>query len=361
MQTRLHYSHDTVGGRLLFGAGSARDALSGELDRLGATRALLVADVAAPDLLQRITEPLADRIVVTLTDVRQHVPIEQAEAARAAARDHDVEAIITVGGGSATGLGKAVALTRDVPIISVPTTYAGSELTPIWGLTEARRKSTGRDERVRPKVVVYDPELLTSLPAEVATASAFNALAHCYETLWASATTPVARMYALEGIEWVTTGLRMSSGAVGDDLRRAETLLHGTYFAGTAFAITGSGLHHKICHVLGGRFGLPHAQTHTALLPHVAAFNQETLDGLDPRLAHALHASDSREGLAALYAATGAPQSLQQVGLTASQLPEAIAAVQESLPIPNPRPVTAAAVAELLTAAFDPVRNHHDH
>lgn len=353
MRPQLHYSHDTTAARLIFGAGCARKELSSEFDRLGAHRVLVVADGPAPTMLASITEPVADRVAVTLTEVRQHVPAEQAEAARDAARDNDVDTIVTIGGGSATGLGKAVALTTGVPIISIPTTYAGSELTPVWGITEARRKVTGRDERVRPKVVVHDPELLVTLPAEVASASAFNALAHCFEALWAPSTTPVAQMYALEGIEWLTIGLLASGRAAIDEVSRAGVLLQGTYFAGTAFAITGSGLHHKICHVLGGRFDLPHAQTHTVLLPHVAEFNRETLDALDRRVSHALRGPDSRRGLAALYAETGAPRSLRDVGLTAEQLPEAIAAVQESLPIANPRPVTAKAVAELITAAFE--------
>jgi maleylacetate reductase len=187
---------------------------------------------------------------------------------------------------------------------------------------------------------------------DLTVASSFNAMAHAFEALWIPSSTPIARMYALEGIDWLTTGLVViGADTETPSLQAVEALVQGAYFCALAFAITGPGLHHKICHVLGGRFNLPHAPMHTALLPHLLRFNRAALQPLHRRIAHALRARDCEEGLADLYRLTGAPHSLAQVGLSASDLPDAIEAVATTLPIDNPRPVTAEELAGLLAAA----------
>lgn len=354
----FEYRHDTAQVRVIFGRGS-RHRLAAELDQLNARTVLLIADLPSEAVVGEVAQALGTRVVATIRDVRQHVPADQAASARRLAEQGSADAVVTLGGGSATGLAKAVALATGLPVVAVPSTYAGSELTPIWGMTQDRVKRTGRDERVRPRLVIYDPELLVDLPDHVAIPSSFNALAHCFEAIWVSSSTPIARMYALEGINWLAHGLLSidppGGRAAGRDRgARAWLLLHGTYFAGMAFGITGSGLHHKICHILGGRFDLPHAPTHAALLTHVAAFNADPLSSVESRLAPALRAPDIQGGLEHLYSVTGAPRWLRDVGLRREQLPEAIAVVQAGLPIDNPRPVTAQAVADLITAAFAP-------
>src|SRR5580704_728106 len=246
------FARDVLPGRVVFGAGAARTALAGEVARLGVSRLLLIPSGSEQSTARELVAPLADRIAGTFTGVRPHVPVEVADAARKQAAAVGADAVLSLGGGSATGTAKAVALTTGLPVIPVPTTYAGSEVTPVWGLTEGDRKTTGVDARVLPRLVIYDPELTVSLPGPVSAASGLNAMAHCVEAFWAPGRNPVSALAAA-----LPAVLRdgTDTGARGD-------LLYGAYLAGTAFAVTGSGLHHKICHILGGRYDLPHAQTH---------------------------------------------------------------------------------------------------
>ena len=242
----------------------SRTALTSEVERLGATRALVLASTRDEDRVAALTSPLGDRVTGVFTAVREHVPLPTAEAARAAAKEADADVLIAIGGGSTIGAAKAVALTARLPIVAVPTTYAGSEVTPVWGLTENGRKTTGTDPAVLPRVVVYDPELLSTLPPDLAAASAFNALAHAVEAMWAPRRNPATTAIAGEAITRLAAGLRTGDPA---------ELLCGAWLAASAFAAAGSGLHHKLCHVLGGTFDLPHARTHAVVLPHVLAFN----------------------------------------------------------------------------------------
>ena len=209
------------------------------------------------------------------------MPVEVADAARKQAAAVGADAVLSVGGGSATGTAKAVALTTGLPVIAVPTTYAGSEVTPVWGLTEGERKTTGVDPRVLPRLVIYDPELTVSLPGPLSAASGLNAMAHCVDAFWAPGRNPVSALAAGEAIRVLAAALPLVSED-GTDVGARGDLLYGAYLAGTAFAVAGSGLHHKICHVLGGRYGLPHAQTHAIMLPYVLAFNAPGSAGRGP-------------------------------------------------------------------------------
>jgi uncharacterized protein YjbJ (UPF0337 family) len=211
-----------------------------------------------------ITAPLGGRVAGSFTAVREHVPLPTAEAARAAAKEVDADALLAIGGGSTVGAAKAVALTAWLPVVAVPTTYSGSEVTAVWGLTENGRKTTGTDPAVLPRVVVYDPELTATLPADLAAASGFNAMAHAVEAMWAPRRNPVSTAVAGEAIARLAAALRTGDPA---------ELLCGAWLGASSFAVAGSGLHHKLCHVLGGTFGLPHARTHAVVLPHVLVFN----------------------------------------------------------------------------------------
>ena len=201
-----------------------------------------------------------------------HVPTSVAERAREVAAAHEVDLLVSVGGGSATGLVKAIALTSGLPIVAVPTTYAGSEATNVWGMTEDNRKTTGVDPKVLPQAIVYDASLMVTLPVEMSVASGLNALAHCIDSLWAPKADPINAALAAEGARALHAGL-LAVAADPAGLPGREEALYGAYLAAVAFASAGSGLHHKICHVLGGMFNLPHAQTHAVVIPHVLAFN----------------------------------------------------------------------------------------
>ena len=264
--------------------------------------------------------------------------------------------MIAVGGGSTVGTAKAVALAEGLPILAVPTTYAGSEATDVWGLTEQSRKTNGTDPVVLPRTVVYDPELTVSLPASLTTSSGLNALAHCVDSLWGPTAGPVSTALAVEGIRQLGEGL----GAVvrnGHDLVAREQCQAGTYLAATSFAAAGSGMHHKICHVLGGAFGLEHAAMHAVLLPHVLGFNAPAAPQAAARIAEALSTagygdgSDAVAALGSLYDALEPPRSLGTLGLRAAQVEGAASLALEKVPPSNPRPVNLDDLVGLLSRA----------
>jgi maleylacetate reductase len=344
------FTYSALPGRVVFGTGAARTRLAGEVERLGARRVLLIAAEPERELAERLTTalPVAGRF----GEVRPHVPVEVAERARAAAAEAGADALLSVGGGSTTGTAKAVALETGLPIVAVPTTYAGSEMTPVWGMTERRRKTTGTDGRVLPKVVVYDPELTFSLPAAITGPSAVNALAHSVEAFYAPGANPITALIAEESIRAIAAGL---PGAVArpDDAEARSLTLYGAYLAGAAFAVAGSGLHHKVCHVLGGAYDLPHADLHTVMLPQVVAFQQPALPEAMGRVARALGAADAAGGLHALALEIGAPTALREIGMRAEDLDEAVGLVLEKVPEDNPRRVEEKDVRGLLEAAFE--------
>jgi maleylacetate reductase len=343
------FEHQSYTQRVVFGAGAARTQLASEVDRLGAHRVLLVAAPSAREQAAELTAGLP--MAGAVDEVRMHVPVEVAGAARRRAEETGADLLLAVGGGSATGTAKAVALTSGLPIVAVPTTYAGSEVTPVWGLTDGGRKTTGVDERVLPRTVVYDPSLTLTLPVGMSIASGLNALAHCVDSLWAPRVNPVDTALALEAAHALASGLpRVHADPTALDGR--SSTLYGAYLAALAFAGAGSGLHHKICHVLGGAYDLPHAQTHAVVLPHVLAFNAPAAPEPVARLARALDAPDARTALDALYAAVDAPRSLGALGLPEDRLPEAAALIAEAAPPSNPRRVTEADALAILRAAF---------
>jgi maleylacetate reductase len=345
----LEFTHDTLPQRVLFGAGSAARNLRAEVERLGGDRLMLIAAEADRALADVVAREIAPALV--WSDVAQHVPIETAAIARSAAAEADVDLVVSVGGGSTTGLAKAIALECRVRIVAVPTTYAGSEATNMWGLTEAARKTTGVDDRVLPVSVIYDAELTTSLPVELSVASGLNGIAHCVDSLWAPRADPINAALAGEGIRALAAGLRV---VVADPagIPGREKTQYGAYLAAVAFASAGSGLHHKICHVLGGTYNLPHAQTHAVMLPYVAAFNLDSAPDASPRLCAAFDSGDGLAGLAELYADLNAPRSLRDLDFDEARIPEAVEIALPAIPTSNPRQVDAAALTALLTAAW---------
>jgi alcohol dehydrogenase class IV len=294
-------------------------------------------------------------VVLRHDEVVMHVPVEVAARARAAAAAAEVSVIVTVGGGSTTGLGKAVALTSGLPIIAVPTTYAGSEATNVWGLTDAATKTTGVDDRVLPRSIVYDAALLTTLPADMSVASGLNALAHCVDSMWGPRADPIDRALAGEAIRALAAGLPVVARD-GSSVPGIEQTLYGAYLAAVAFSSAGSGLHHKICHVLGGMFDLPHAQTHAVVLPHVLAFNAPNAPEAERRIAEAFGASSAIEGLADLRAAVDAPRALRDVGMPEDGIAQAVAPILAAVPPDNPTPVTEENLTALLRAAWEGAR-----
>ncbi len=257
---------------------------------------------------------------------------------------------ITVGGGSTIGFGKAIALTSSLPIIAVPTTYSGSEMTTIWGISEGCAKRTGRDPKVLPKTVIYDPQLTLDLPPAVSAASGMNAIAHCAEALYAHDGNPIISLMAEEGIRALSQSLPVIVKTPRDlDARRDA--LYGAWLAGATISTTSVALHHKLCHVLGG-FGLPHAETHSIVLPHALHYNADAAPEAMRRIARALAAGNAPRGVWELEKKLGVPMRLADIGMKKGDL-ERAARIAAEAPYPNPRKVEYQPVLDLLHNAYE--------
>jgi len=335
--------------RVVFGVGSLAQ-LPAELDRLGARRALLLSTPEQGDAVRRVAASLGGRAAGVYDKAAMHVPLEIAEDARRVARELQADVGITVGGGSTTGLGKAIALTSDLPILAVPTTYAGSEMTPIYGLTEGGMKKTGRDARVLPRTVIYDAALTVSLPAALSAASGMNAIAHCVEALYAQDANPIISMMAEEGIRALAAALPVVVREPRNLEARADAL-YGAWLAGISLGSAGMALHHKLCHTLGGTWNLPHAETHAIVLPHAARYNRDAAPEAMARIARALGAKDAPTALYDLELQLGLKMRLADLGMPAADLDRAAELATQS-PYPNPAPIERGAVRQLLEAAY---------
>ncbi|HEY8078700.1 MAG TPA: iron-containing alcohol dehydrogenase [Labilithrix sp.] len=331
--------------RIVFEEGSTQ-RVAEELN--GFSRVLIVTTRGRAPLAHAIGERLRGSAELTLlATAREHVPRETVAQARRVAEEMDADAVVAIGGGSAIGLAKALALETKAKPIAIPTTYSGSEMTSLWGVTDGSTKTTGRDERARPVLVIYDPALTLDLPREVTIASAWNAMAHAVEALYSRDAKPSTKDIAEEAVRAIGTALPRVL-ARPDDRTARHRLLEGAKLAGMAIDETTMGVHHKLCHVLGGR-GLPHAATHAALLPHVARFNRTHAPAAMARVAAALGApnDDGAAALVALARATGAPARIE---LPRAAIDEVVAAVLASPPA-NPRPLDEAGLRGLLEAA----------
>jgi alcohol dehydrogenase class IV len=343
------FTYTGLPARVVFGAG-ALDRLGAEIERLGAKRAMVLSTPEQRGAAEDVAKRLGARAVGVYDRAVMHVPIETAEAARAVARTLDADCCVAVGGGSTIGLGKAIALTSELPIVAIPTTFAGSEMTPIYGITAGGQKKTGRDARVLPKTVIYDPLLTMTLPAKIAGPSGMNAIAHCIEALYAQDANPITSMMAEEGIRALVQSLPKVVHEPDSVDARAEAL-YGAWLAGATLGTVGMALHHKLCHTLGGTYNLPHAETHTVVLPHAAAFNLPAAPEASMRVARALGTRTPAGALYDLARQLGAPLALKDIGMTEDALEQAARLATEN-PYYNPRPVEYAAVLELLDDAY---------
>ncbi len=343
-----YFVHDTYPQRIAFGRGAIR-WLSKETAKLGVHRLCLISS-AGQSAPAKAAAALHNAVVGHFAGAESHVPIEIAQACVDEVHRLDADATLCVGGGATIGLGKIVARELNLPQVAIPTTYSGSEMTPVWGLTEDGVKHTARDHKVLPRVVIYDPELTKSLPPGVSAVSGINAIAHAVEAMYAADANPMTSLMASESVRALAGGLpAVMAEPFSVDAR--ERALFGLWLAGAALAATLMGLHHIICHVLGGAFNLPHASTHTVVLPHTAAYNHAAAPQAMTRIAEALGAASAPQGLYELIGTLGAPKSLQELGLPAAALDSVAATVAEQ-EYANPAPVTAEGVRTLLENAW---------
>lgn len=338
--------------RVVFGAGSVAE-LAKEVDRLGAKRALLLATPGRTAMVKSVADPLGSRVAGVFDRVVMHTPLELAEEARRLAASVQADCCVVVGGGSTIGFGKAIALTSALPLLAVPTTYSGSEMTTIWGISEGGAKKTGRDPKVLPKTVIYDPALTLDLPPHVSAASGMNAMAHCVEALYAHDGNPIVSMMAEEGIRALASALpRVMENPKDIDAR--SDALYGAWLAGCTISTTSIALHHKLCHVLGGSFNLPHAETHSIVLPHAVRYNESAAEAMR-RIERALGKRDAAAAIYDLEKELRLPLRLADIGMKEQDL-ERAARIAADAPYPNPRKVEYAPVLELLRHAYEGVR-----
>lgn len=315
----FQFTHEALPGRLVFAPGAIA-AVAAEVRRLG-KRALVVHGTFVQPLAERLSEDLDGTVVGIFDGVVQHVPRTAANEALALARDVAADVLVSIGGGSSTGFAKAIALDHPAPILALPTTYAGSEMTPIWGLTADGQKRTGRDNRVLPATVVYDPELTLTLPPSLTATSGLNALAHAVEALYAPGADPILELTATSSVRLITDGLPVAV-AEGNNVEARSKSLLGACLAGRALAGAGTSVHHKLCHVLGGRHDLPHAPTHAVLLPYVLRAIAHLVPAALTELARTLDHDDPVAAIFALQEAVGAPTTLAEIGMPEQDLEE---------------------------------------
>ncbi|MDG9856908.1 maleylacetate reductase [Pseudomonas nitroreducens] len=337
--------------RVIFGWNRI-DALAEEIERLGARRALILTTPEQRELGERIAGLLGERSAGVYPQAVMHVPVEVAQAACEEAKRLGADCCVAVGGGSTIGLGKAIALEFGLPILAIPTTYAGSEMTPIYGLTDNRLKRTGRDVRVLPRTVIYDPQFSLSLPADISACSGMNAMAHAIEALYAEDANPIVSLMAEDSIRALAEALPTIVDDPQDRQARGRAL-YGAWLAGICLGSVGMAIHHKLCHTLGGTFNLPHAQSHAVLLPYSVNYNRDAARPALERAARALGGSQAEEVGGLLYALNrriGVPTSLAEIGFP-PEGPAETARIACSNPYYNPRPFEADAIQALLERA----------
>jgi alcohol dehydrogenase class IV len=343
------FKYDQPALRVLFGAGTVA-RLREELERLHLKQPLFICTPGRGNDAEEASKSLTGMDAAIHARAVMHVPIETIHAARVAAQQHAADGIIAFGGGSAIDTSKAVGLELELPVVAVATTYGGSEVTPFYGYTEGGLKKGKRDRKMLPKSVIYDPVLTVSLPENVSGPSGMNAIAHCVEALYARDANPVMSLLAAEGIRAMSQALPVVVREPANIDGRSDAL-YGAWLAGVVLGSVGMAVHHNISHVLGGTFGLPHADVHTVILPHAVTYNRDAAPEAMRIIAQALGAPDAVQGLHDLEVRIGAPTSLEQLGMPEDQLDRAAKIIIEH-PYYNPRPIEYPGIRQLLEDAY---------
>lgn len=346
----MKFNYDALPSRVIFGIGR-RTEVGEELDRLGIKRALVLSTADQSHVCAEFAQMIGDRVGALYPGAVMHTPVGVTESAMQQMKQMDCDGILAVGGGSTIGLGKAIAYRTDLPQLVVPTTYAGSEMTPILGQTEDGIKTTLRSTKVLPETVIYDPELTFTLPDFISGPSGMNAIAHAVEALYAEDTNPIVSMMAEDSIRALGQALPKIV-ADGNDVAARENALYGAWLAGACLGSVGMAIHHKICHTLGGSFDLPHADVHCLMIAYSSAYNRDAAPTAMERIARALNADEAPHGLYELLQLVGRAKSLAELGMTESGLDKAAELAVQN-PYYNPRPVTREGVREMLQSAFE--------
>jgi alcohol dehydrogenase class IV len=343
------FTYNALPSRVIFGSGTI-SKLKSEVERAGCRRALLLSTPEQAESLNQIAQSLGPLAAGTFTQAAMHTPTDVTERALKQVSECSADCTISFGGGSSTGLGKAIALRTDLTQIAVPTTYAGSEVTPIIGETKDGVKVTQRTLKVLPEIVIYDVDFTVGLPQRLSVTSGTNAIAHAVEALYAEDRNPVISMMAEQAIGAMGRALP-AIVANPQDLDARSEALYGAWLCGVCLGSVGMALHHKLCHVIGGAFDLPHADTHTVILPYAMAYNAKAAPHADAAIARTLGGRDGTSALVDLAGRLGSPRSLKSLGMPESGIDRAAdLAVQN--PYWNPRPIERTSLRALIAAAW---------
>jgi alcohol dehydrogenase class IV len=337
-------------GRVVFGHGTIA-SLADEADRLSAKKVLVLSTPEQAEQAEGVAKCLGSRFAGIYSKAQMHTPTDVTTEAMGEVERIGADAVLAVGGGSTTGLGKAIAFRTDLPQIVVPTTYAGSEATPILGETENGRKVTKSDPRILPEVIVYDIDLTMTLPISMSVTSGLNAIAHAVEALYAREANPIISLLAEQGIAAFARALPIIAKQPDDRQARADAL-YGAWLCGVCLGSVGMALHHKLCHTLGGMFNLPHAQMHTAVLPHAVAYNAAAVPEAMARIAKALQTDNAATGLYDLASGLGASMALKSMGMPADGIDAAVDQAMSNA-YWNPRSLEKDGLRQLLARAYD--------
>ncbi|MCA0318834.1 MAG: maleylacetate reductase [Proteobacteria bacterium] len=335
--------------RVILGSGTI-ERLPDEIRRMGLSRVLVLSTPQQAGEAERLAASFGPLAAGTFSGATMHTPVAVTEAALAVVREMRADGVVSVGGGSTTGLGKAIAVNTDLPQIVVPTTYAGSEMTDILGETRDGVKTTRRSPAIQPETVIYDIDLTLGLPVGMSATSGLNAIAHAVEALYAEDGSPLVSLMAEAGIAAFAKALPVIVAEPRNGEARADAL-YGSWLCGTCLGMVSMALHHKLCHTLGGTFDMPHAETHSIVLPHATAYNAPAVPEAMARIAKALSAPDAAQGLYDLAGRIGAPRALKDIGMPESGIDRA-ADLAVANPYRNPRPVEREAVRRLIARAW---------
>lgn len=347
MQQSFEYQGHS--GRIIFGEGSM--SRTGEiLSDLGCSRALVLSTPFQKETAQKLAGSLGRTAAGLFSEAAMHTPVDITEKALETVKGLKADCTIAFGGGSTTGLGKAIAYRTDLPQIVIPTTYAGSEVTPILGQTEHGRKTTLKSPSVLPEAVIYDPAQSRGLPVAMSVTSGINAIAHAVEALYAKDRNPISSLMAAEGISALVKALPAIKRAP-EDVEARSLALYGTWLCGSVLGTVGMALHHKLCHTLGGAFDLPHAETHAVVLPHAVAYNAAVVPELLTPLAEALGTKKPGLGLFDFARSLEAPPTLQQLGMPEESIDRATDLALAN-PYWNPRPIERGLIRRLIEKAY---------
>lgn len=348
------FVHDLKSSRVVFGAGTVSQ-VPNEIKRFNTSSPLFLSTPRGLPRTQMLSELCSNADIKPAGSYHgavMHTPTAVTLEAMAYLQNVAADCIVSIGGGSVIGLGKALSIRTGLPHLCIPTTYSGSEMTPILGETDNGEKVTRSDLKILPATVIYDVDLTMTLPTATCTTSGINAMAHAIEALYAANTTPIVTLMALEGIKALAEALPkiLSNGSSKDARERA---LYGAWLCGTCLGNSSMGIHHKLCHMLGGSYGLPHSETHTILLPHSLAYNAPAIPRQMELLAPVFPGSDGHavKGLNLLLEQLGAPRALKDFGLKGSDLDNATRKAL-SARYPNPRQLQAEGIRELLGRAW---------